>query len=260
MLQCYCNSNCFYYLKHETEKEGGNIKYYQINSCNKIYSENTTKKIKCDFYSKIECKEELYISPDNSIQVKIIKQNKINYKTEVNKLLRQYDKLSLNSMAMLNKYLQHFSFDIHVPDEETYDELIMRIKNRKYKKQNKLYIYKGIELNDLRCVGEHKNNNINHNNIDISWRNDPDILSIIPKVVQPKKKFKKIKKLTKINVENFDIEYEFKDCEEKIKKSSEDGSNSNSDSESETEKESEVFDVEDDLSQADENSYHEFSD
>ena len=228
MLKCDCKNSCFYYKEITRDSNDENIiNYYHVNKCNRLKSECSTKKHKCEFVDKefidkqalIELEKPKYIMKEIGIN------NNINIYVELNKLLNLYYYLSELLIGKLNFYLTRLKFATHEPTIETFTELIYRLKNRQYSKKNKLYLYNNIDVDDLRCAGEHKNNNIKILCGDnFAWTKDPFINSILGRKSNQNNKKKNIKKnptrkiihKTILNLDILDIKDDDKDNEKRI--------------------------------------------
>jgi len=284
MLKCDCKNGCFYYKKITRDSNDDNIiNYHHVNKCNRLKSECSAKKHICEFIDKsfinkqalIELEKPKYIMKEIGIN------NNINIYVELNKLLNLYYYLSELLIGKLNFYLTGLKFATHDPTTETFNELIYRLKNRQYSKKNKLYLYNNIDVDDLRCAGEHKNNNIKRLCGDhFAWTKDPFINSILGRKSNQNNKKRNIKKtLTKkiihkttLNLSILDIKDDDKDTEnrnnikDKINKSMVKSDNAQEDSEEEEEEvgadiENNNFDDDDnEISGDDDDDYDDFSD
>lgn len=140
---CNCNEKCFM-ITSITKSNDGIYQKIEKYKCNRLFSDGV-KKQPCNFrkdiilkdiiqYNKTCVNNECTIIPTKSIN------KKINYREELNTLLKKYDLTETNYFGKLNYYMLRLGYNAHDPPNESKDELIARLSKPAIKKKNKIYV------------------------------------------------------------------------------------------------------------------------
>ena len=147
MLKCNCNEKC-YYINKICEEDGMKV-YKHLNRCAR--TNESVKKKKCNFNSQIIYKKEEIeeiiqrLKFDNGGKMK----KKYLYKKDIYLLINK----DIIDISLLNYYLARFGYESYYSEKESLSELKYRLDNQ-IKKVINLYVYKNINIEELRCVGE----------------------------------------------------------------------------------------------------------
>ena len=142
---CNCNEKCFMITSTQMSKDGVYQKIQKY-KCNRLPSDGV-KKQPCDFKKEIIINEmiefEKTSEKNGCITVPSETVNKkINYREELNKLLKIYDFTGTNYFGKLNYYMLRLGYYAHDPPNESRDELFRRVSKPAIKQKNKIYVDK----------------------------------------------------------------------------------------------------------------------
>lgn len=142
---CNCNEKCFMITSTLMSKDGVYQKIQKY-KCNRLASDGV-KKQPCDFRKEIIINEivEFEKTCEKNKCVTISSETvhkRINYREELNKLLKIYDFTGTNYFGKLNYYMLRLGYYAHDPPNESRDELFRRVSKPAIIKKNKIYVDK----------------------------------------------------------------------------------------------------------------------
>lgn len=142
---CNCNEKCFMFTCTLMSKDGVYQKIQKY-KCNRLPIDGV-KKQPCDFKKEIIIDEMVEYEKTSEINKCIvvpseIVDKRINYREELNKLLKIYDFSGTNYFGKINFYMLRLGYYPHDPPNESRDQLFRRVYKPAIKQKNKIYVDK----------------------------------------------------------------------------------------------------------------------